>query len=105
MGKLLGSLALVAMLSGCAMTGLLSGTGKGGIYTDFTEAVAVTSNDGASKMGKACTSNILGIAAMGDASVDAAKKNGGISKVASIDGEVFNVLGLYGTYCTIVRGN
>lgn len=103
MRKLLGCLAIVALLSGCATTGMMSTTGFG-LYTNHIEPVTATGETG-SKHGKACTSNILGIVAMGDGSIAAAKRAGGISKVSAVDVEATNILGLYGTACTHVRGN
>lgn len=58
----------------------------------------------ASKMGEASWTNILGIIATGDASIDAAMKKAGISKVHHIDQSVTNILGLFSTYTTVVYG-
>lgn len=57
-----------------------------------------------SKRGEACATNILGLVATGDASIDAAKKSAGITKVASVEQSASRVLGYYAKYCTIVRG-
>jgi len=46
---------------------------------------------------------ILGIMAMGDASIEAAKKAGGIKKVTSVDHESKWTL-VFGTFCTVVTG-
>lgn len=54
--------------------------------------------------GEACMDNILGIAAFGDASIDAAKRNGGITKVASVERAPVRILTYYARHCTIVRG-
>jgi hypothetical protein len=43
--------------------------------------------------------------AEGDASIEAAKKNGGITTVSSVDTKVKSILGIYTTYTTTVRGN
>jgi hypothetical protein len=56
------------------------------------------------KSGEACSTGYLGIVAMGDASVYAAKKAGGITDVHSVDFRVFNILGLYVQGCTVVHG-
>ena len=47
----------------------------------------------------------LGIIATGDASIDAAKKAGGITNVASVDHDSTSILGLFATFCTVVKGN
>ncbi|WP_437339613.1 TRL domain-containing protein [Helicobacter bilis] len=43
--------------------------------------------------------------ALGDCSVEAAAKAGGITDIKLIDQEAKNYLGLYGQYTTIVKGN
>ena len=48
--------------------------------------------------------SILGLVAIGDASIDAAKSAGGIAQVASVDHHSFSILGIYGTLCTQVKG-
>jgi len=55
---------------------------------------------------KTGTSECSGIIffASGDASIDAAMKAGGITKVHHVDCKVFSVLGLYCKYETIVYG-
>lgn len=58
----------------------------------------------ASKRGEACASNILGLVATGDASIDTAKRNGGITRVASVEQTASRVLGYYAKFCTVVRG-
>jgi hypothetical protein len=48
--------------------------------------------------------SILGLVALGDASIASAKAAGGIAQVAYVDHEIFSVLGIYGTTCTVVVG-
>jgi hypothetical protein len=91
-------------LTSCAITGLNSRTGPGSVFTDVTESISNSATTTGSKQGEACAMNILGIASIGDASIIAARKNGGISKVATVDAKYFNVLALFGKYCTIVTG-
>lgn len=59
----------------------------------------------ASRTGQSCAINVLGIVAIGDASIDAAKKNGDIKNVASVDHDSLNVLNLFAKFCTVVKGN
>lgn len=99
----LAPLALIALISGCATTGMNSATGLA-VISEYTEAQLATSNSGSSKKGEACTTNILGFYASGDSSIAAAKRNGNITKVASVDTSIFAVAGFYGKVCTIVRG-
>ena len=56
------------------------------------------------KIGEACASTILGWIAQGDASIEAARKAGGITQIAWVDHDQFQILGIYGTTCTIVHG-
>jgi TRL-like protein family len=56
------------------------------------------------KQGIACMDTILGLLARGDASVRAAKANGGITEVSVVDHSARNFLNIVGEYCTIVRG-
>ena len=64
-----------------------------------------TANKAAPKTGRACSTGILGVAAFGDASLDAAKKAGGITSVHSVEYEATALLGVvYVVACTIVHG-
>ncbi len=56
------------------------------------------------KFGEACATGILSIAAFGDASIDAAKKAGGITEVHTVDFRESNILGIYVQGCTQVHG-
>jgi hypothetical protein len=97
------SLAILG-LTGCATTGFSSHTG-GAIISLQTEAGEATEHDGADKTGEACSSNILGLIAMGDSTVSAAMASGGIQTVSTIDYKYLNILALYGKVCTIVTGS
>ncbi|MEI7012594.1 adhesin Lsa14 [Leptospira licerasiae] len=56
--------------------------------------------------GKACSRSILGIVAWGDSSINAAKAEGKITKIATVDYEEFGVLGfVYHSFCTIATGS
>lgn len=102
------NILLVALLtaifaSGCAMATGGHNTVSGFLYSSYQSSGNVgTAQPG--KTGKACASSILGWVATGDASIEAAKKIGGISQVANVDYELFNALGFYATTCTIVTG-
>jgi len=62
-------------------------------------------DDSSHKEGKACMDTILGLIARGDASVRAAKADGGITEVSVVDHSARNFLNIVGQYCTIVRGS
>jgi hypothetical protein len=88
-----------ASFTGCTVVSPMNG----GIYTDLTGPVAVGSATGASKKGEAKATSIVGVA-LGDASIETAMKNGGITKVHHVDTKVKNILGVYAEYTTIVYG-
>jgi hypothetical protein len=80
---------LVAMLSGCALT----------------LPVNATSNPVGSKVGTSSATGYLGFLFFNqDASIRAAAKNGGITKISTVDIKQSNVLNIIITYETIVTG-
>lgn len=96
--------ACVAMLlSSCAVVG--TGAGMGVLYTGVTEGAAVTSNNLGKKVGESSASNILGLVASGDASIDLAAKKAGIKKISHVDVKKTSVLGIFASYKTIVYGD
>ena len=95
-------LALASMfLVGCAQVGPTGGI----VFHDIKYGQFATTEVNATKTGTACQTSVLSLVAQGDASVDAAKRDGKITKVSSIDSSSFSVLGFYNKYCTIVKGN
>ncbi len=92
----------VSVLTGCV--GVQSPVGMGSIYTSVKAPVAATSNEACSKTGTASCVNVLGVVATGDASITAACKNAGITKIHHVDHQSFSVLGVYSKYSTIVKG-
>jgi hypothetical protein len=94
----IGSLVFFA---GCATAGRSPLTGVW--YTNVQAGLAATPQVGP-KYGEACASSILGIIATGDASIETARRNGGIASIASVDEKMSGILGFYATHCTIVRG-
>lgn len=95
------SLALI--VSSCAMVG--TPVGIGAIYTGVNSGEAVTSNPMGKKVGQSTATNILGIVASGDASITTAAKNGGIKKISHVDSKKTSILGIFGSYTTIVYGD
>ena len=100
------SLAFIALvglsLAGCQ---IVDSPMKGWIYTETRYGDFATTANSATKEGKACGTSILGWVATGDASVSAAKMAGGISTVASVDHYAKQIVGVFGEYCTIVKGS
>ena len=96
-------LALVAVvLSGCA-TGMRQPI-TGFLYSDVQSPAAATSNQAGNRVGEACASSILGLVATGDATIETARRNGGITMITSVDDSTTSYFGIYAKYCTIVRG-
>lgn len=94
------ALVAVSMLMGCAML-----IPMGSMYTEVKLPVTATSNSGAStRTGEANCTSVLALVAVGDCSIEAAKKNGGITKVNHVDWEAKSILGIYGSYKVIVSG-
>ena len=91
--------AVSLTISSCA-----TGPTGGAIYHNIKYGLNATDNAAATKTGKACQSSILGLVGTGDASISAAKKEGEITEVSSIDASSFSVLYFYNEYCTIVKG-
>jgi hypothetical protein len=98
------SLAILApvLLGGCAV--VASPVGNAAIYTGVRGPITTGTASSGTKEGRACASNIIGIVAVGDASIAEAKRNGGIGAVATVDHDSLNVLGVYSRFCTIVTG-
>ena len=100
-GCLMLSLVAVLLMSGCAMT-MTPVTGF--VYSDVTGPWVATSADGGSKVGTSEAQSILGLVGIGDASIDAAVKNGGIKKIHHVDYHAFNILSLYAKLTVSVYG-
>lgn len=82
-------LAVVAMMSSCSLT----------------LPVTATSNPVGTRVGTATATGFLGILFFNaDASIRTAAKNGGITKISTVDIMQGNVLNLIVTYETIVTG-
>jgi hypothetical protein len=100
------SLAVIALaglsLSGCQ---IVASPLAGVIFNETKYGNVATDASASTKEGKACATSILGMVATGDASIQAAKAAGGINTVASVDHSAKNIVGVFGEWCTIVRGN
>jgi len=104
MRKTLSSLfvsAIALYLTGCAHA---VAPVTGFAYTDVKGPIHATEITTASKTGEATCKSILGLVAIGDCSIKAAKKNGGITTVSHIDYHTNGILGLYATFKTTVWG-
>lgn len=89
-----------ALLAGCQTP-----YGSAIIYNDFDAPVDVRDNaSNCDKRGEATMVNILNIFSSGNAGVAAAKDNGGITKVSSVDVNFNSLLGIFGKTTTVVCG-
>lgn len=102
MKKNLGALTMIIALF--AFTACATTSPVGTLYTDVKLPTAATSSASVSKEGTATCTSILSLVATGDCSIEAAVKNGGISQIQSVDFKINNILGIIGTYTTIVKG-
>jgi hypothetical protein len=94
--------AAAVLMSGCAMT--VGSPATGFVYTKAKGPGHAATPNAMVKTGEATCTSILGIVANGDCSISTAAKNGGITKVATVDYDVTNVLYLYATTTVIVTG-
>ncbi len=100
MKKVFFLLAACALLGACATPANEAGMA---LFAQTTQPMLVTESTG-KKVGRACATNVLGLVIQGDMSVEAAKKNGGITRVASVDKEIKGYA-VYAEVCTIVTGS
>ena len=102
-GIIVGLLLTVAFLTGCAAHVTSPVTGV--LYTDVKGPITATASDTATlKSGSATVTSILGLIATGDASIESAARDGGITKIHHVDYTAKSVLGLYAEYTVIVFG-
>ena len=90
------------VLTGCAAVS--SPVSNGLLFTDVQGPVTGTVADTYSKSGESSCVAVLGIVSTGDASIEAAMKNGGITKIHHVDHKSMSVLGLFAKFTTIVYG-
>jgi hypothetical protein len=76
----------------------------GMFFMDVKAPLTATSNTKGKKVGQASVKSYLGVVAMGDASIEAAAKAGGITKISAVDYHSQTILGIVSTFTTIVYG-
>jgi hypothetical protein len=77
----------------------------GALFMDVKAPLAATSNVKGKKVGEATVTSYLGVYAAGDASIAAAAKAGGITKISAVDYKSKTILGIISTFTTIVYGD
>lgn len=87
------------MLAGCVKSPLV-----GGIYTDVKDGCR-DGNAGSSKVGTAEAKGYVGVVALGDASIQAAAREAGITRIHHVDYQAKSYVGVYTIYTIIVYGD
>ena len=100
MKKLFAFAFAAMMLAGCVKSPLV-----GGIYTDVKDGLAVTGNAGSSKVGTAEAKGYVGVVALGDASIQAAAREAGITRIHHVYFFFFNDTATTEIYTIIVYGD
>jgi hypothetical protein len=86
------------------MTGCASMPTTGILYTENQTPQSVSSNQAGNRVGEGCITTYLGLVSTGDASVETARRMGGITMITSVDIQTKSILGIWTKYCAIVRG-
>lgn len=102
MKKLLACALLAAAVAG---TGCVKSPVVGAAYTDVKDGMAVTGNAGSSKVGTAEVKGYVGLVALGDASIQTAAREAGITRIHHVDYQTKSYVGVYTIYTIIVYGD
>lgn len=94
--------AVALMMGSCSVVS--TGAGSGFIYTDVTEGAIATGNQCGTKVGESQAVGVLGIVAIGDASIQTAAHQAGIKKISHVDTKKMSILGIFSKYTTVVYG-
>jgi hypothetical protein len=103
--KKMGSSVIIAALSASLLGGCVfaSGPVMAPLAVNMTGPVSAGPAPTSPKVGRADAWGIV-LFATGDASISAAMRNGGITRVHHVDHETLNILGWFAKYTTIVYG-
>lgn len=94
---------LAVALGGCANAmSPVTGTMYSNVKAPLT---ATTSPKEVQRVGRASVRSILGIFASGDASIQTAARNGGITEIHHVDYESQNFFGVLAEFTVVVYGN
>lgn len=101
-------LAAAALITATTFSGCATVIPTGVLYTDVSNPIDHAIGDGdlaGLKKGESFSQSYLGLIAVGDASITTAAKNGKIRKIKYVERKTNNILGLIGTYTTVVYGD
>lgn len=101
-GALLFLISAMTLATGCAAVTRAPVTGL--LYSDVTYPTMATGNPAGTRVGVACEQSVLGAFATGDASIETARKNGGITLISSVDETAEGYFLVWAKHCVIVRG-
>lgn len=94
---------LAVALGGCATAmSPVTGTMYSNVKAPLT---ATTSPKEVQRVGRASVRSILGVFASGDASIQTAARNGGITEIHHVDYESQNFFGVLAEFTVVVYGN
>ena len=93
--------AIAVATSGCAS---VHSPVNGFYYVGVKGPGGATGEPRGMKRGEAKATSILGLFAFGDASIETAARNAGITKITHVDYESQQVLGLFASFTTVVYG-
>ena len=99
MKKLFAIAFAAALFTGCVKSPVM-----GGLYTDIKDGMAVTGNAGSSKVGTAEVKGYFGVA-LGDASIQTAAREAGITRIHHVDYQAKSYLSVYSVYTIVVYGD
>ena len=94
--------ACVFAMSSCSVCS--TRVGMASLYTNVSTGEAVTSNELGNKVGESSATNLFGLLATGDASIQKAATKAGISEISHVDSKTTNFLGLFTKFTTLVYG-
>lgn len=105
--RILSFIGLISLHGQCVNLGNPQGIGPTGlIYSHYHLGYSENkSPEVSTKTGRACVKRYAFLYTSGDASIQAAANEGNITEIKSTDKEALNILMLYSSLCTIVRGN
>ena len=104
MRKVFFTVAAVAAMALTSCSTITTQAGPGVLYTGVTEGQMVTSNQLGTKVGTSNSIGVLGLVAIGDASIQTAAHSAGIKKISHVDAKKTSILGLFAKYEVLVYG-
>jgi uncharacterized membrane protein len=101
--RMIGLVLWVFFVTSCASSGPHI---NGGALFTMVDGPVTSTNAGSDELkGSACAINVLGLVAVGDNSIETAKRSSGIKVVSSVDYNHMSVLWFFTKVCTNVKGS